>query len=307
LVLSACGGDDSWNGVRNPFLGYDDVAIKDAYAVRDDGGWHVGYSQVSEEPFRFVIGSATSADLVDVTRGDAFDIPAVGGVASPDVVRAPDGRYVMTFNSHTTDEGGAATKLYYRTSDDLVTWSEAQRLHIDTLDGPEEKLIDAAIAFTDGGAFLAFKRDQTANIAYSASGSLDGPWQALGAIVPAMTENYQFLRIGGVWHMLATTIPLLHDPTLYRLDGDEQDPMAWTEWTTVGAFEIEPQGWNDGPRLDHEVANAAYLVDALEQDGYYYLVYAGSSELDSYEGRGHSSLGVARSTDLARWEPAPAR
>lgn len=309
VLLSACGADaDSWHGIRNPFLGYPDVAIKDAFAVRDDAGtWHLGYSELSDPPFRVRLGFAASPDLVTFTRGETLDQPSVGGLASPDVVRAPDGRYVMTYNSHMHDEGDTANKLYYRTSQDLETWSEPHRIHITGADAATDRLIDAALAFTDSGTFIVFKREQTAAVAHSPSGSLDGPWQLVGDINQGNTENAQLLRIDETWHMLATTIPLIHEPRLYRLAGDPSDPVAWTSWTHVATFEIQAQAWNTGPFLDHEVANAAYLVDAIADDGFYYLVYAGSTELSTFELRGHSSLGIARSRDLVTWEPAPAQ
>ncbi len=308
-LLLGCGSEtDDWAGVSNPFLTYEDRAIKDAYAVVDDTGiWHFGYSEAQAEPFRFRIGFASSPDLVTFTRGDTLDQPTTGGLASPSVTRLPDGRYVMVYNTHTRDEGDALNKLYYRTSSDLVSWADAHRIHVDGADADSDRLIDAALAVTDAGLFLAFKREQTATIAHSASSSLDGPWTLLGDLAPANLENYQLLQIDGVWHLLGTTIPLLHEPALHRLDGNPQDPAAWRTWSHVRTFEIEAQSWNSGELLDHEVANASYLVDQRATDGYFYLVYAGSTDLSSYELRGHAKLGISRSRDLTTWEPAPAR
>ena len=51
-----------------------------------------------------------------------------------------------------------------------------------------------------------------------------------------------------------------------------------------------------------EIANAAYLCDARPLDGHWYLFYAGSTELDRFGGRGYAKVGIARSTDLVRWE-----
>jgi hypothetical protein len=213
----------------------------------------------------------------------------------------------MIYNTHTRDEGDALNKLYYRTSSDLTTWSDAHRIHVDGADADTDRLIDGAVAFTDAGLFLAFKREQTANIAHSASGSLDGPWTLLGDLTPANLENYQLLQIDGEWHLLGTTIPLVHEPALHRLAGDPRDPAAWRTWTHVRTFEIEAQSWNTGAFLDHEVANAAFLVDRRSDDGFFYLVYAGSTDLSSYEQRGHAHLGISRSRDLTQWQPAPTR
>jgi hypothetical protein len=304
--LAACsGGADDWAGIRNPLLSLPDVAVKDAYLVHDAETWHLGYSRIIADPFRFQLGFSSSVGLRDFVHAEPLDQLDTGGLASPVVVRGPDGRWLMTYNSHTTDVGATQPKLYYRTSDDLETWSAPTRIHIDALDGPDERLIDAAVAFADAGAFLFFKRDQTANVAYAASGSIDGPWTLLGELTPSQLENYQLIQLDGVWHLLGTTIPLLHDPVLHRLDGDPSDPQSWRSWTVVRTLEIAEQAWNTGALLDHERANAAYLVDDRVRDGNYYLLYAGSTELMSFEGRGHAKLGLARSADLVTWDVAP--
>ena len=305
LLVAACSSspETGWDAVRNPVLGYTDVAVKDAFMRRaDDGTLHFGYSEIQADPFRFRLGFATSADLRTIMRGMTLDQLDTGGLASPDVVRAPVGRYVMTYNSHTRDVGDSANKLYFRTSDDLVTWSAPQRIVVLGADAATDRLIDAALAFSDAGVFVVFKRDQTANIAHAPT--LDGPFTLLGELSPGNLENCQLLRIDGVWHLLGTKLPLVHAPVLHRLDGDPLDPAAWRTWTIVREFELPAQRWNSGPVLDHERANAAYLVDERATDGYFYLLYAGSTELDSFERRGHSQLGLARSTDLVTWDAA---
>ncbi|HUS31116.1 MAG TPA: hypothetical protein VMZ53_21545 [Kofleriaceae bacterium] len=308
VFLVACGdGVDDWDGVRNPLLGFDDAAIKDAYLVHDGDTWHLGYSRATADPFRFQLGFASSPNLRDFTIGDTLDQPDTGGLASPTVVRAPDGRWLMTYNSHTRDIGDSLNKLYYRTSDDLATWSAATRIHIDGVDDPSERLIDAAVAFTDTGAYLFFKRDQIANVAYAASGSIDGPWTLLGELSQRNLENLQPILIDGTWHLLGTTIPLVHDAVLHRLDGDPTAPASWRNWTVVRTLTVEEQSWNTGPLLDHERSNAAFLVDDRPADGYFYLLYAGSTDLTSFEGRGHAKLGLARSRDLQTWDAAPER
>lgn len=313
-TLAACGDSASdspapetgWDTVRNPVLAFDDAAVKDAFAIQRNGTWHLGYSTIREDPFRFRLGFSTTRDFRTFENAPPLDQPEVGGLASPTVAVAPDGRYVMTYNSHQHDVGETSNKLYYRTSDDLATWSEAHRFHVEGADADNDRLIDAALAFTDAGAFLFFKREQTAVVAHSASGALDGPWKLLGAISPADVENLQVLRIDGTWHLLATSLPVVHRPVLHRLAGDPSDPLAWRTWTRVRELEIPEQAWNTGEGFGYERANAGYLVDdrAANGDGFFYLVYAGSTELATYENRGHAKLGLARSRDLTVWEPA---
>lgn len=305
VVLGSCTAppvEVGWAALRNPVLGDDDRALKDAFLIRHAGRWHLGYSEISDDPFRFRLGFASTTDFATWVRGETIDQPETGGLASPTVVRAPDGRFVMTYNSHTRDVGNASSKLYYRTSSDLVSWSSPTRIHVEGADADADRLIDAAIAFTGAGAILFFKLDQTAQVARSASGSIDGPWQLLGDVTPGAIENYQPLRIDGRWHLLATSIPLLHRPNLYRLDGDETDPDSFRRWTLVRELAVEEQRWNTGRPLLYERANAAFLADAREEEGLFYLLYAGSTETQRFNGRGHARLGLARSRDLVTWE-----
>lgn len=73
------------------------------------------------------------------------------------------------------------------------------------------------------------------------------------------------------------------------------------------ALDVPEQSWNSGGALAHERENAAYLVDDRARDGFFYLVYAGTTELGSYLAQGHARLGLARSRDLVSWEAARER
>ncbi len=291
----------AWEQLRNPVFSLPDAAVKDV-AVRLVGGrWQLLFSHVREDPFRFRIGLSSSGDLRAWTPVELWDQPEVGGVASPDITRDPSGTYVVTYNSHTRDVDGL-TKLYARTSPDFRSWSAPRRLALDVRPQPDDRLIDAAVAHTSGGLFLGYNYQQDVfEMAWSQSGSLDGPWQRLGVADTGPFENYQFLVIDGVWHMVGTTIPV-HRELLYRLAGPPEEPSSWLHWTLVREFEVPSEEWNHPPG---EIANAAYLCDARALDGHWYLFYAGSTELDRFGGRGHAKIGIARSTDLVRWEVPP--
>jgi hypothetical protein len=293
--------EQGWDAIRNPFLGFDDAAIKDAFCMRRGDTWNLGYSRITETPFRFRLGFSRTNDFRTFEHGATIDQDDVGGLASPDVVTWTDGSYVMTYNSHTHDVGTDANKLYRRSSTDLLTWSEPHRIHVEGADAPEDRLIDAALAYTDSAAFLFFKREQIANVAVSSTRSLDGPWKLLGPIEPSNVENMQIVRIDGTWHLLATSL-LPHRPILHRLDGDPAAPESFRHWTVVRELEVPEQSWNTGKSIFYERANAGYLVDDREREGFFLLVYAGTNELSSFEGRGHVQLGLARSRDLVTWE-----
>ena len=293
-----------WRSLRNPVYSLPDVAVKDVAVRVVDRRWQLLFSHVREDPFRFRIGLTSSPDLVSWSAVELWDQPEVGGVASPDITRSPRaGPYVVTYNSHTRDQDGDP-KLYARTSFDFRTWSPPRRLAPDVRPRPDDYLIDAAVAHTPAGPILGYNRNADRfELAWSPSGSLDGPWRYIGAADTGPFENYQFLVIDGTWHLVGTTIPV-HRELLYRLDGPPDRPQSWLHWTLVRELAIPAQAWNRSPG---EVANALFLCDARPLDGHWYAFYAGSTELDRFGGRGHAKVGIARSADLVRWDVPPER
>ena len=288
----------TWERLKNPIYVLPDAAVKDVAVRLVNGRWQLLFSHVRENPFRFRIGLTSSEDLLSWAPVRLWDQSEVGGVASPDVTRDRNGEYVVTYNSHTRDTDGL-NKLYVRTSLDFRNWSPPRRLAFDVRPQATDRLIDAAVAHTDHGTFLAYNHlEDFFEVAWSPSGSLDGPWRRLGVADTGPFENYQFLEIDGVWHVLGTTVPV-HRELLYRLSGPPGDPQSWLHWDLVGELRVPQEAWNRPPG---EVANAAFLCDARPLDGHWYLFYAGSTELDRFGGRGYAKVGIARSTDLVRWE-----
>jgi len=304
-----------WAQLRNPILSYRDSAAKDVAVRLVDGAWHLFFSSLSAHPVHWRIGSTTSADLRTWSKLAVWpDQPATDGLASPDITQAPDGTFVITYQSDPGDVGGSA-KLYYRTSHDLVTWSRAKPLARTLHPRTADRMIDSALAFVGHGVFLGYKYGQaTGNekqafeIAYSASGSLDGPWRLIGR--PAISqfgdtvENYEFLEIDGRWRLIATT-NTFDRPYVATLGGAPDNPRSWLDWIDGRVLNIPAEAWNSAPgptSVTHEVANAVYLCDARVLDGHYYAFYAGSDELTEFGGWGHAKIGIARSTDLVHWE-----
>ncbi|HSS08961.1 MAG TPA: hypothetical protein VLL25_03695, partial [Acidimicrobiales bacterium] len=136
----------------------------------------------------------------------------------------------------------------------------------------------------------------------------DGPWTFVGrpnvSVYRDTIENYQFLRIDGVWNLLATSNSL-DLPWLFTLHGNPADPNGWLDWSNGRQLEVPAEPWNFRSGVNsvsHELSDGAYLCDARRIDGHFYLFYFGANDLSPYGGWGHTSLGVARSTDLVAWE-----
>ncbi len=301
-----------WATLRNPILGYPDRAVKDPALMWTGTRWVAMFSQVGTDG-RWSLGVAASPDLR--AWSSPTTVPhdaAVDGDASPDVVRAPDGTFIVTDQSFVHDVGGGEAKLYYRTTRDFQTFSPARPLARSLHPGPDERMIDAAVEWTPAGLLLGYKvggmnGPQAFEIARSTTGSLDGPWTLIGR--PAISvygdtiENYQFVHLNGGWQLLATSNQL-DRPYLFELAGNPRDPSGWLRWSRGQLLHIPQEAWNPGrgaTGVSYEHANCAFFVDRGPIGGHFYVVYADSPELSTFAGSGHDQLAIARSRDLRHW------
>lgn len=313
MDVPAGNGTIAWTKLRNPILSYRSRGIRDI-AVRLLGGrWRLFFTDVVGNTPNWGIGSATSTDWSS-WGPPTYWTPQAGtsGLASPDVTRAPDGTYVITYQSDPgqTDPPGPA-KLYYRTSPDLVHWSAPRRLAPTIHPAASDRTIDAALAWTPHGLVLGYKfgaNQQHFEVAWSPSGALSGPWHYVGrpdiTVYGDTIENFQFLRIDGTWNLLATTNNF-DRPWLFSLTGDPDQPSGWLRWSSGRELEVPVESWNSGvglPGSSYEIANSAYLCDARAVDGWFYLVYVGTNEDTTFGGWGHTRMGVARSRELVNWQ-----
>ena len=319
VVPGAPGPSVDWAALRNPILSYPDAAVKDEALVWAAGSWHMVFSYVTgDSPVagqeQWDIATAESPDLLHWTAAAPWS-EQPGGMASPDLVRAPDGTFVATYDAPPGESGAGQAKLYYRTSADLVHWSGPHRLAPGLHPAPGDRLIDPALAWTPGGLVLAYKvgttsQGQAFEVAWSRTRSLDGPWTVVGR--PAVRaygdtfENYELVTVHGRWRLVATS-NMFDRPWLFTLGGDPSVPSSWLHWVGGAELHVPAEPWNSGTGVTgagYEHANSAFLCEDTA-DGYDYLVYAGSTELSRFGGWGHAEIGVARSTDLVHWTVPP--
>ncbi len=325
----------AWTRLRNPILSEPDAAVKDQALVWSGGEWHMLFSYVTDDAptpgaENWNIATATSSDLTQWSAPSPWPVQAgMDGVASPDIVRSPSGLFVATYdtNPDTAPDSPAQSKLYYRTSTDLETWSAPHPLAPGIHPAPGDRMIDAAVAWTGNGLILGYKYGTTSGsgaqhfeIAWSPSGSLDGPWTYVGRpdiVVNGDTiENFEFVAVAGRWHLVATSNSF-DQPWIFVLSGDPSTPSSWLHSTGARMLVIPGQAWDSGPGISsvgYEHANSVFLCDARTGTadhsgtgtgddsgaGYYYLTYAGSDELTHFGGWGHAKIGMARSTDLVQ-------
>ena len=299
----------AWDRLRNPILS-DEHRIKDQTLAYRDGVFHL-------------FASGRHYRSRDLLRWDSAPDRTFG---SPElVVDTPLGYVMVAQMADPASDHPRDRRLGWRTSPDLETWTEWRELFPEM---PRDRNIDGALAWANGRFVLGWKRGkllQHFSVAESPGPDTKGVWpwssprraqagegcllDALPLVADNITrwaENYQFLRIDGRWRMVATARhpdrPVdrgyvgSHEPYIYALGGDGSDLAHWTRWVDKRLLHVPTEDWNT---LMH--ANTGHLVDARRLDGFFYLFYSGANELDP-DGRGHASIGGARSVDLVRWE-----
>ena len=116
------------------------------------GRFELAFSRIEESPFRFRVGITTSEDLSSFGPVEVLDEPRAGGLASPDLTRAPSGELVLAVNTHTRDGPLSLPKLYRREGAGPGSLCPSAPLPVESHDGPFARLIDAALAHTPVGS-----------------------------------------------------------------------------------------------------------------------------------------------------------
>jgi len=312
-----------WTSLSNPILSYPNWSIKDVAMSYRQGEFYLYFSAFYPEKgeVRSHVVEVSTRDFVHFSQPLLnFDGEDDGwaGMCSPDVQRIGK-QYILTFNSW-GDKRGKPNELFYMTSADMVHWS-ARRPMAPNLTGAN-RVIDASVAAADGGYYLIWKEGSPSGgmhprLAFAKS--LDGPFAYVGSGLPSLLmedgaenglihENYEFMHAKNQWYLLTTDYVLqgphrgpAPDPDLrWSQQGPRLYALApgssWLKWQHGYALDIAPEKFNTVNR-----DNASAVYDWRAEDGYYYLIYAGCTERESYAGRGWNQLGLARSKDLVHW------
>jgi hypothetical protein len=304
-----------WKTLHNPVLSYPNWSTKDVAMAYGGGTYYVFFSAFYMDRGRIrshVVEVSTrdfktySHPILNLDGADAGWI----GMCSPDVQQIGQ-KWVLAFNSW-GDDPKRPNQLFYRTSPDLTHWSPRRQLAANLTAG--QSVIDLSVTRI-GGSYYAVWRQGLEDFPgkihprIASAEKLSGPWHFVGAGYASLNmpdgkdnglihENYQFVWIGKVLHLLSDDYrDNKEGEYLYTLLKPSL-PLTWGKGVELN---VPSQQFN---RLNH--CFAAALYDWRKQDGYFYLIYAGSSDQTSYLGRGWNRLALARSKDLVHWTPAGA-
>jgi hypothetical protein len=303
----------NWKDLRNPVLSYPHWSIKDCAMAWRDGTFYVFFSAFYLDHGRVrshVVEVSTKNFKIYSNPIFNFDGEKAGwvGMCSPDVQKLGNS-WELSFNSW-GDDPKRPDQPFYMTSRDLVHWSRRHRLATNLTAG--RRVIDLSVTRTGQGYYAVWRQGREGNARrihprFAAARKLSGPWHFVGSGYVELRmadgkengmihENYEFLRIGGVLHMLSNDyLGNAGGEYLYTLLNPAQ-PLLWGKGFELA---IPDQSFNRMVRC-----TAAALYDWRKRDGYFYFLYAGRNEERTYLHRGWNRLGLARSKDLIHWIPA---
>jgi len=231
---------------------------------------------------RWDIATATSTDLVHWSS--PLPWPAqrgVIGVVSPDVVAQPDGHLRRHLRLGPRGGGRRGAEALLPDVGELETWSAPHPL-ARTL-GPRPRRPHDRSGTGLGpatGSSWATKRAPAlsiSEIAWSRSGSVAGPWVSVGkpdiSLYKDTVENYEFLTMGGRWHLVATSKPSTsHGCSLSQVNPPGRRPL-WLhlDRSHRARYPLSDVELRTGvSSVNYEHANSVFLCDARSADGYYY-------------------------------------
>ncbi|TBL78517.1 family 43 glycosylhydrolase [Paenibacillus thalictri] len=284
--------------LQNPIVAYSEWSVKDVCVYYEDteATFYLFFSAFCLEPFRVHLVEVSTQDFISfsepIINWSGLD-DEVGGFCAPSILKA-DGMYYLTFNAW-GDIPGQPNQLYFSASTDLRNWNGKHRLARNLTEGIRS--IDAAVAYVNGKFYASWKDRQLGNpIAWNSRMEPDG-WELIGRPeLDRVYENGQFVRLDGSWHMVLTNCGMPHETHIFKMNGNGERKEDWLNWNTKLTFKVPVESFNT-----KDFSNAGFLADWRQYDGYYYLFYAGNTELETYKGRGHCRIGIARSADLVTW------
>jgi len=304
--------------LRNPVLQYPDWSIKDCASVYDEASksFYLFFSAFYEHDgmIRSHVVGVETKDFKQYSEPflhiDGLE-EGWAGMCSPEILKVRD-TYYLTFNSW-GDLPERPNQLFYKTTTNFVQWSEGYSpLAANLTEG--NRAIDSSLIYDNETYYLFWKeRTDADRTRLAQASSITDNFAFVGEGYPTLTmkdgadnglihENFCFFKVDGRWKMITTDYMkdsfALHNSYIYTLMSEGNEHPDFLSWGDGYKLDIAKQDFNS----DHR-ANAAALYDWRNHDGYFYIIYAGNKENESFATRGHNRLGISRSKDLIEWIP----
>ncbi|MFX0098645.1 MAG: hypothetical protein ACFFCS_03620 [Candidatus Hodarchaeota archaeon] len=288
-----------WNNLKNPVYEHPGWSVKDACMIFHDGYFYIFFSAFykDEGRERSHVCSVKTRDFKQFSE-PLFDWRGKKegwiGLCSPNISKTGN-LFYLTYNSW-GDKRDKTNQLFCATSKNFEDW---EYFHIALELTLDIRAIDAAIAFDDGRFILSYKEKQRPKMGWT-DDIREGPWHEIGLVAGGLMwmENTELIKIDGKWHVVCT-MKSPH-PMISQMDEDEAKNDEMEKWLAFADFKemvVPREKFNT-----HSHANAPFLADWRQHDGYFYLLYAGNTEGITHKRRGDNRLGLARSRDLETWE-----
>jgi len=321
----------AWSKLQNPVISFRYISLKDQCMTFDQK--QDLFYILSSISFRNTTKQKDRNSLVFVTKDflniRPVEIPYYG--SSPDISFVPHFQkdlFYITFQSRYFHPNPRIDKVY-KLICDLFRIRQIyinKRTDLDLCYDPisrdfsmatfwkwiPSRTIDGSLLFLEPKFYLVFKRWQRPYISTSYFLISWSKPQKLNLSIEGRTnqwgENFQLLRSKERIFLVATVrkpgikITNPYTDNLWPAIGEKEikefhkDPLSWN----LRFIDIPKESWNQ-----NLVANTISIYDHSRVDGFYYALYSGGNDTESFLGRGHNSIGIARSQDLVTWKTPP--
>ncbi len=278
-MRSSLNGFIDYNQLSNPVLQYPNWSIKDcACAYHEEAKtFYLFFSAFYEDK------GMIRSHVVGVQTKDfkAFSEPFFhvdgleegwAGMCSPEILKVAD-TYYLTFNSW-GDLPDRPNQLFYKTSTDLIHWSEGYApLAANLTQG--NRAIDSSLIYENGTFYLFWKeRTDADRTRLAQASSMSGDFELVGEGYPTLVmkdgrdnglihENFCFFKADNRWRMITTDYKkdsfALHNSYIYTMVADGSENTDFLAWGEGYKLDIAKQAFNS----DHRLMPQRYIIGEI--------------------------------------------
>lgn len=202
---------------------YGETHLWAPYVIQVDGVYHMFYCGGSEDLTAYEINLATSTDLYSWTRNPDGPLFRDGYEARDPYVIQIDGQWVMYYTG-TSDPNGGKHVVLYRTSDDLLNWSERKTAFTDPEVGTGGGTTESPFVYQHNGWWYLFIGPRPSQEVY------------VGTDVFASKDPFNFEIANKVGHIDSHALEVIPNGTV--------EYVSHCGWGQGGVY-LAPLNWGD--------------------------------------------------------------